>query len=82
MQSSIAKWGNSLAVRLPAESLRRTGLREGSAVTVAVGKDGDIRLAPLHAFDKAAFVKRLSALHRTMPESKPVVAVMRADSRY
>ncbi len=35
----IAKWGNSLAIRLPAAVVEALGLREGDDVTVhAVGK--------------------------------------------
>ncbi len=32
----VAKWGNSLAVRLPAEIVRALGLREGDEVTLDV----------------------------------------------
>jgi antitoxin MazE len=35
----IAKWGNSLAVRIPQEAAQRMGLREGSEVSVAVRDD-------------------------------------------
>jgi antitoxin MazE len=36
----IAKWGNSLAVRIPREAAERAGLREGDsvAVTASAGK--------------------------------------------
>ena len=30
----VAKWGNSLAVRLPAELVRELGLREGDEVAL------------------------------------------------
>ncbi|SEM26056.1 transcriptional regulator/antitoxin, MazE [Roseovarius azorensis] len=34
----IAKWGNSLAVRLPAELVRKLGLKEGDQIDLV--KDG------------------------------------------
>jgi len=36
----VRKWGNSLAVRLPAEFLEKTGLREGDDVKF-IGLDAD-----------------------------------------
>ena len=41
MQTKIARWGNSLAVRLPAEIVRDLGLREGQVVEM---KPNDKRL--------------------------------------
>jgi antitoxin MazE len=34
METKVQKWGNSLAVRLPKEIVRRLSLQEGSAVLV------------------------------------------------
>lgn len=34
----IAKWGNSLAVRLPAELVRELGLREGDRIDLVPGE--------------------------------------------
>lgn len=34
----VARWGNSLAVRLPVELVRRLGLKEGDRVTLVPGK--------------------------------------------
>ena len=39
----VAKWGNSLAVRLPAELVRALGLREGDQVNL-VQDDGNLRV--------------------------------------
>ncbi len=36
----IAKWGNSLAVRLPADLVRELGLREGDDIELVPGRDG------------------------------------------
>ena len=39
MTTKIKKWGNSLAVRLPKEMIRRLALKEGSAVFVREVRD-------------------------------------------
>ena len=36
----VAKWGNSLAVRLPAELVRELGLREGDEITLRADAGG------------------------------------------
>lgn len=43
MQVKLAKWGNSLAVRLPGAVLAETKLLAGSTVDV-VAEDGELRL--------------------------------------
>ena len=35
----VAKWGNSLAVRLPAELVRKLGLKEGDEIALTAGDD-------------------------------------------
>ena len=39
MQASVARWGNSLGVRVPKEIAARIGLREGSRVEVTTEGD-------------------------------------------
>ena len=82
MRLQIAKWGNSLAVRLPMECTRAAGLREGDSVEASITPAGEITLAPDKAFDKAAFLARLAKLRAAMPMTKPVVERMRRDARY
>lgn len=36
----VAKWGNSLAVRLPAELVRELGLKEGDRIDLVPGDGG------------------------------------------
>lgn len=36
----VAKWGNSLAVRLPAELVRQLGLKEGDDIDIKVSEAG------------------------------------------
>lgn len=42
--TQIAKWGNSLALRIPQSVLKRAGLSEGDAVELNVAEDGSIVL--------------------------------------
>jgi antitoxin MazE len=39
----ISKWGNSLAVRLPADLVRRLGLKEGDRIDL-VAEEGALRV--------------------------------------
>ena len=82
MRLQIAKWGNSLAVRLPAAATRAAGLREGDSVEASVAPTGEITLIPAVCFDKAAFLRRVAKLQAAMPATKPVVEQMRKDARY
>lgn len=82
MRLQLAKWGNSLAVRLPAECIRATGLRQGDSVEAEITPAGKITLTPAKAFDKAAFLQRLRKLRQSMPLSEPIVERMRKESRY
>ncbi len=36
MRSNVSKWGNSLALRLPARMAEDAGLEEGSAVDISI----------------------------------------------
>ena len=39
MQVQVARWGNSLGLRIPKDVAQRTGLREGARVDVVVEGD-------------------------------------------
>jgi antitoxin MazE len=62
MQVRIAKWGNSLAVRLPKAIAEDLGLVEGQPVDVAIDK-GAVRVkpspAPVRLSDLVAEAERL-----------------------
>jgi len=86
MRLQLAKWGNSLAVRLPVDYLRAAGLKEGDEVEAEVTPLGEIRLRPAEAFDKAAFLERLDRLHARLPlqaeGAGELVRRMRDEDRY
>ena len=42
MQTTIRKWGNSLALRLPAEYVRSIGIKEGDNLEASLTVDGGL----------------------------------------
>jgi len=82
MKLQLAKWGNSLAVRLPVECTRAAGLREGDTVEAEVTPLGEIKLTPVQPFDKSAFIKHLRKLRASMPMTTTSVQMMRQEDRY
>jgi antitoxin MazE len=82
MKLQIAKWGNSLAVRLPVECTRAVGLKEGDSVEAFVTEAGQITLQPAQDFDRAVFIRRMQIKRATMPMTSATVAVMRKQDRY
>ncbi|WP_139650650.1 AbrB/MazE/SpoVT family DNA-binding domain-containing protein [Raoultibacter phocaeensis] len=49
METTISRWGNSEAVRIPREVLRLVGLRSGDQVGFEVNEQGRIELVPVEA---------------------------------
>jgi antitoxin MazE len=47
----VAKWGNSLAVRLPAELVRELGLKEGDQIDL-IKDEGQVRVRRLARADE------------------------------
>jgi len=86
MRLQLAKWGNSLAVRLPVDYLRAAGLKEGDEVEAEVTPLGEIRLVPAQPFDKGAFLERLRRLRRSLPVQSEgageLIRRMRDEDRY
>ena len=86
MRLQLAKWGNSLAVRLPVECIRAAGLKEGDEVEAEVTAIGEIRLTPSQVFDKSAFLERLNKLHAKLPmqteSAGELIRRMRDQDRY
>lgn len=82
MKLQISKWGNSLAVRLPVECTRATGIKEGDSVEASITPAGSITLTPQKTFDKSTFLTRIAKLHASIPMTTPVVELMRQGERY
>lgn len=45
-ESTISKWGNSLAVRIPLAIAKQASLREGDCVKLTLDREGRIVLRP------------------------------------
>jgi antitoxin MazE len=78
----VSKWGNSLAVRLPAESARRIGVGEGDTLIAEVSADGRLLLAPEGRTIGKAETRRLRQFLDRQKETAPVVGDMRRGARY
>ncbi len=46
MKSQLAKWGNSLAVRIPKQIVETARLSEGEQLALSVGKDRSVVMRP------------------------------------
>jgi antitoxin MazE len=81
MNLHIAKWGNSLAVRIPMEYIRRTGLKEGDTVQASLTPDGTmtIRAEP---WDRKAFTAELKQTRQSMKMGMSVMEELRGGARY
>ena len=81
MNVQIARWGNSLALRIPAEVARRMGVREGDTLDAHLTPDGGLALRPL-GWQRAAFATELNQARAALPMGTPVVTELRRDARY
>lgn len=80
MHLQVAKWGNSLALRIPADIVRRLGLREGVTVEAQFSVDGSLSIRPAQ-WDRKAFAQELAEARNAMPMSKPVMEELRRGAR-
>jgi antitoxin MazE len=82
MKLRLARWGNSLAIRLPVACTRAAGLAEGDAVEALVSPAGAITLIPSRRFDRGAFVARARKRLAGMPVTRATVEAMRETNRF
>lgn len=82
---SVGRWGNSLAVRLPAELARALGIGEGSVLHVERHSDNTLTVSATRQrkpFDKEAWARRARAHLASMPSSPSVMTELRDGARY
>jgi len=78
----VSKWGNSLAVRLPAESARQLGVGEGDTLVGEIVSDGRLILsAEARAIGKTE-VRRMREFLARQKVTAPVIGNMRRSARY
>lgn len=81
MELQIAKWGNSLALRLPSSVVRRLGLRDGLTVRAEVTADGALAIKTAD-WSRSAFAAELDAARAALPMGASVVDELRRAARY
>lgn len=81
MELQIAKWGNSLAVRIPAEVVRSIGVKAGDSVTASLTADGGLSLYP-STWNREAYAAELSEARQAMPVGQSVIDELRRGGRY
>jgi antitoxin component of MazEF toxin-antitoxin module len=83
MELQVGRWGNSLALLLPADLARQLHITEGALLDVSVEPTGVVALKPARAkFDKAAYMREVRALTEVKPIAQLVIREMRDDARY
>ena len=81
MNLQVAKWGNSLAFRIPSEVVRRLGLREGATVEAQLTVDGSLSIRPAQ-WSRKAFALELAEAQGALPMSESVMEELRSGTRY
>jgi|UniRef100_UPI00404780BF antitoxin MazE len=81
MNIQISKWGNSLAVRIPASLIKQTQLKDGDRVEATLSKDGSLIIRP-QKLDRKTIARRLKTLRDSMEMSTTVMDDVRSEARY
>ena len=81
MSLQIAKWGNSLAVRIPADYVRQIGIKEGDRLQAHLGADGTLNLRPAQ-WSRKTFAQELARNSQALPMGTSVMEQLRQDARY
>lgn len=78
----VSRWGNSLALRLPAESAKQLGVGAGDTLIGEIASDGRLVLSPEARAVGKAEVRRMRDFIARQKVTKPVVGDMRRSARY
>ena len=81
MTLQISRWGNSLAVRIPADYIRQIGAKEGDQLQAHLGVDGALNLRPAR-WSRKAFVAELARANQALPRGTSVMDQLRQEARY
>jgi len=77
----IAKWGNSLALRIPRKILKQAELREGDYLDAFLASDGSIVLRA-EKISRKALIHELQKFRKTIGTGKSVMSELRNKSRF
>lgn len=81
MNIQISKWGNSLALRIPAAFIKEINLKEGDKVEATLSKDGSLIIKP-KKLDRKEIAAKLRAFRATLKMGKSVMDEVRSGARY
>lgn len=81
MNLHIARWGNSLALRLPAEVVRSIGVKEGDSVEACLTVDGGLAIRPAK-WDRKTFAREVAEIRDAMSMGSSVIEALRRGARY
>lgn len=81
MNLHIARWGNSLALRIPAEMVRGIGIKEGDSVEASLTADGGLTIRPAR-WNRKIFAQELAEARAAMPMGASVMDELRRGVRY
>ncbi|WP_353202919.1 AbrB/MazE/SpoVT family DNA-binding domain-containing protein [Polynucleobacter sp.] len=77
----ISKWGNSLALRIPAEVVKQIHLKEGDKVEATLSMNGTLIIKP-QKLDRKTLAKMARDLRDSMSMGKSVMDEVRSEARY
>jgi antitoxin MazE len=64
-ETTVSKWGNSLAVRIPHAIAKQAGLSQGDCVALAIDSEGVIGLRPTRRrYELSELVSRITPKNR------------------
>lgn len=81
MKLLVAKWGESLGVRIPADYVRQIGIKDGDSLQARLTVDGGLSLRATR-WDRQAFAQELSQSRAAMPMGESVIDALRRGARY
>lgn len=86
MQLTVSRWGNSLAVRIPADVARSLALEEGAQVECATTASGTLELIPAGKKARADWLQghfaKVNARLSEQPMTTPSSQLLREEERY
>jgi antitoxin MazE len=77
----IAKWGDSLALRIPRKILKQAELREGDYLNASLVSDGSIVLRA-EKMSRKVLILELQEFRKTIDTGKSVMSELRNKSRF
>ena len=78
----VSKWGNSLAVRLPAKSAKQLGVDEGDTLIGEIAPDGRLILSAEARAIGRVEIRRMRDFLARQKMTAPVVRELRRAARY